>query len=154
MLYEVKPRMPSAPKARPTRKPAAQTRAATNVANLPARSPGNATPPPQKASWTFLTNHSHVLLLIAREPESRMRDLAEQIGITERAVQRIIDELAEGGYLAITKQGRRNAYAVQGEPHLRHPVEAARTVGDLIRMVNDGDHGDKSATRNRHSRNP
>jgi len=90
----------------------------------------------QKAAWTFLTNHSHVLLLIARDPEIRMRDLAERIGITERAVQRIIDELREGGYLTITRQGRRNLYQVCGEPHLRHPVEAARTVGDLIRMVN------------------
>jgi predicted ArsR family transcriptional regulator len=90
----------------------------------------------QKANWTFLTNHSHVLLLIARDPEIRMRDLADHVGITERAVQRIIDELREGGYLSITRQGRRNVYAVSDKPHLRHPVEAARTVGDLIRMVN------------------
>ncbi len=91
---------------------------------------------PNKATWTFLTNHSHVLLLIARHPESRMRDLAEQVGITERAVQRIIDELEQGGYVTISKQGRRNVYTVCGEPHLRHPVEAAKTVGDLIHMVN------------------
>ena len=89
-----------------------------------------------RPGWTFLTNHSHVLLLIARDPETRMRDLADRVGITERAVQRIIDELREGGYLTITRQGRRNLYEVRGEPHLRHPVEAARTVGDLIRMVN------------------
>lgn len=106
------------------------------TSQLPGLSPGSAPAKPNKAPWTFLTNHSHVLLLIARTPESRMRDLAEQIGITERAVQRIIDELEQGGYLTIAKQGRRNVYTVRGEPHLRHPVEAARTVGDLIRMVN------------------
>lgn len=102
--------------------------------------------PQSRSGWTFLTNHSHVLLLIARNPESRMRDLADRVGITERAVQRIIEELAEGGYVTITKQGRRNMYNVRGDHHLRHPVEAARTVGDLIRMVNgetdasSGDH--------------
>jgi DNA-binding transcriptional ArsR family regulator len=105
--------------------------AASNPGSLPVS--GSSQP---RTAWTFLTNHSHVLLLIAREPESRMRDLAERVGITERAVQRIIDELAEGGYIAISKQGRRNVYTVHGDHHLRHPVEAARTVGDLIRMVN------------------
>lgn len=108
----------------------------TAASQPPVRSPGANQAVPRKAPWTFLTNHSHVLLLIARTPESRMRDLAEQVGITERAVQRIIDELEQGGYLTVAKQGRRNVYTVRGEPHLRHPVEAARTVGDLIRMVN------------------
>jgi predicted transcriptional regulator len=88
-----------------------------------------------KAAWTFLTNHSHVLLLIVRDPEMRMRDLAAQVGITERAVQRIIDELERGGYITIDKQGRRNHYRVVQGQHLRHPVEAQRTVGDLVRMV-------------------
>lgn len=124
--------MPSAT-ANPNRKKALPRQ----TVSQPAISPSG---PTQAASnkipWTFLTNHSHVLLLIARQPESRMRDLAEQVGITERAVQRIIEELEQGGYVTIAKQGRRNVYTVWGEPHLRHPVEAARTVGDLIRMVN------------------
>lgn len=88
-----------------------------------------------KVAWTFLTNHSHVLLLIVRDPEMRMRDLASEVGITERAVQRIIDELERGGYITIDKQGRRNHYRVMQGLHLRHPVEAQRTVGDLVRMV-------------------
>lgn len=88
-----------------------------------------------KPAWTFLTNHSHVLLLIAHDPEMRMRDLAAQVGITERAVQRIIDELERGGYITVDKQGRRNRYEVVQGLHLRHPVEAQRTVGDLVRMV-------------------
>lgn len=88
-----------------------------------------------KAAWTFLTNHSHVLLLIVRDAEMRMRDLAAEVGITERAVQRIIDELERGGYITIDKQGRRNHYRIAQGQHLRHPVEAQRTVGDLVRMV-------------------
>ena len=121
---------------KPDRKSAPRLRAQASPPQTQASAPQTSQPAQQKATWTFLTNHSHVLLLIARNPETRMRDLAEAVGITERAVQRIIDELREGGYLTITRQGRRNVYAVRGEPHLRHPVEAARTVGDLIRMVN------------------
>ncbi len=132
---EVKPPMPSRPQ-NPARKSATQPRAHAPAATPPAAARQSSQPVQQKTTWTFLTNHSHVLLLIARDPETRMRDLADRVGITERAVQRIIDELREGGYLTITRQGRRNLYEVRGEPHLRHPVEAARTVGDLIRMVN------------------
>lgn len=153
MIHESKTRMPSARTSRPARNVAALPRAATSAANLPAASLERPAPAPRKAPWTFLTNHSHVLLLIAREPESRMRDLAGRVGITERAVQRIIDELAEGGYLSITKRGRRNVYAVCGEPHLRHPVEEARTVGDLIRMVNGSGPDDAGTPRNRQNRN-
>ena|SRR5579875_3363623 len=90
-----------------------------------------------KTPWTFLTNHSHVLLLIARDPESRMRDVAHQVGITERAVQRIVDDLAEYGVLSVVKRGRRNTYTINMRLPLRHPVENRRKVGDLIRMVND-----------------
>lgn len=89
-----------------------------------------------KSAWTFLTNHSHVLLLIAKEPEIRMRELADKVGITERAVQRIVDDLVTGGYLTVEKQGRRNRYEVVVGQHLRHAVENSRTIGELIRMVN------------------
>lgn len=121
---------------KPVRKSAPKPRTRPLAAIPQAQMRQTPQPAQQKAAWTFLTNHSHVLLLIARDPEIRMRDLAERVGITERAVQRIIDELREGGYLTITRQGRRNVYTIRGEPHLRHPVEEARTVGDLIRMVN------------------
>jgi len=89
------------------------------------------TPP----GWTFLTNHAHVLLLVAREPESRIRDLAEGVGITERAVQRILSELEEAGYLVKSKEGRRNSYEVRTDRPLRHPVERHQSVGALIALV-------------------
>jgi len=90
------------------------------------------------SGWTFLSNYSHVLLLIAAHPETRMRDLAEQVGITERAVHRIVDELSHAGYVKIFKLGRRNRYEVQPEMRLRHPSEAHRNIGELIRFVQLG----------------
>ncbi len=86
-------------------------------------------------SWTFLTNHSHVLICIAADPEARMRDIAEKVGITERAVQRIIEELTEGGYLEVEKQGRRNTYVVKARKPLRHPVEAHVQLERLLAIV-------------------
>ena len=88
-----------------------------------------------KTGFTFLTNHSHVLLLIAANPEMRMREMAVTVGITERAVQRIIDELSTTGYLTVTKDGRRNRYAVSKDKPLRHTVEGHCTIGELIQFV-------------------
>lgn len=95
--------------------------------------------PPQAATaaWTFLTNHAHVLLLIARDPEIRLRDVAEQVGITERAVQRIIADLEAGRYIERERWGRRNRYHVDPKLPLRHPVEAHRTVGALMGLILD-----------------
>ena len=88
-----------------------------------------------KAGFTFLTNHAHVLLLIAVNPEMRMREMAISVGITERAVQRIIEELGTAGYLIVTKDGRRNRYSVMKDRPLRHPVEGHCTIGELIQFV-------------------
>ncbi len=85
--------------------------------------------------WTFLTNHAHVLLSLARDPDLRLRDLADLVGITERAVQRIVSDLVHEGYLEIRKEGRRNNYAVRPECGLRHPVESNATVADLFALV-------------------
>jgi len=85
-------------------------------------------------SWHFLTNHSHVLLCISEDPDITVRDVALQVGITERAVMRIIGELDDGGVLDRTREGRRNHYEINEDLHLRHPVEDHCTVGDLIRM--------------------
>ena len=86
-------------------------------------------------AWTFLTNHAHVLLCIAREPEVRMRDVAQLVGITERAVQRIVAELEEAGYLERIRQGRRNRYQVRTDLPLRHPIERHERVSSLIDLV-------------------
>ena len=91
-----------------------------------------------EAAWTFLTNHAHVLLLLSKDPEMRMRDAAAAVGITERAVQRIVDDLSAAGYLSIEKDGRRNRYTVHAGMPLRHPVEAHCSVGGLIRFVHSG----------------
>lgn len=89
----------------------------------------------EKAHWTFLSNHSHVLICLARDPEQRMRDVADQVGITERAVQRIVKELCEAGVLHTRKAGRRNAYHIEKNIPLRHPLESHRTVNDLLKAV-------------------
>lgn len=87
------------------------------------------------AEWTFLTNHSHVLVCLADDPELRIRDIAERVGITERATQRIVAELAASGYLEKERDGRRNRYRVVTDRPLRHPVEGTHTVGELLRAV-------------------
>ena len=89
----------------------------------------------EKPGWTFLTNHSHVLLCIAADPEIRGRDIAERVGITERSAQSIIADLVEGGYLTREKVGRRNHYEVHAGKPLRHPVERDHHVVELLRLV-------------------
>lgn len=87
--------------------------------------------------WTFLTNHSHVLVCIAQDPDARGRDIAERVGISERAVQAIIGDLVEGGYVTRERIGRRNHYTIDTAGRLRHPVEEGHTVGDLLAMLDD-----------------
>jgi DNA-binding transcriptional ArsR family regulator len=86
-------------------------------------------------AWTFLTNHSHVLICLARGEAPTARELSIHIGITERAVQVILAELTEAGYLIKQKDGRRNVYTVNLRGRLRHPLEAHHTVGDLIAVL-------------------
>ncbi len=90
---------------------------------------------PTSTGWTFLTNHAHVLVVLARRPELLLREVAEVVGITERAAQRIVHDLAAGGYLRITRTGRRNRYRIGGRRRLRHPVEADTTVQDLLNLL-------------------
>lgn len=85
--------------------------------------------------WTFLSNHAHVLLCVARDSDVRVRDVADEVGITERAVQRILGELEIAGVLQRERRGRRNHYEVDPSVPLRHPLEAHRTVGDLLRVL-------------------
>ena len=87
-------------------------------------------------SWTFLTNHAHVLMCLAKNPSERIRDLAVEVGITERAVQRIIVELEADGYLEHIRDGRRNVYEVFSRKPLRHDIEKHRQVHALIKLIN------------------
>ena len=91
----------------------------------------------KESNWTFLTNHSHVLLCLAKDSSMRIRDLAIDVGITERAVQRILVELVEDGFLEKTKEGRRNVYSLSTNKPLKHPVEAHKNVRDLINLIYD-----------------
>lgn len=84
--------------------------------------------------WTFLTNHSHVLICLAQDNEMRLRDVALKVGITERAVQRIVTELEEGGVLTRNRDGRRNTYMINPDIALRHPIEAHHTVAAIIAL--------------------
>jgi hypothetical protein len=85
--------------------------------------------------WTFLSNHAHVLLCIAENPEVLLREVAERVGITERAVQRIVADLEEGEYLSRTRKGRRNRYEVHADRPLRHSVESHNDVGVLLGLI-------------------
>ena len=86
-------------------------------------------------SWTFLTNHAHVLICIAEQPDVRIRDIAVRVGITERAAQRIVADLAEAGYVVRKRVGRRNEYEVNKDVPLRHPLQADRSVGAIVRAL-------------------
>jgi DNA-binding MarR family transcriptional regulator len=96
----------------------------------------------ETASWTFLTNHGHVLICIARDPGIRLRDVADRVGITERAVQSIVADLEEAGYLARTRVGRRNRYELQPDKPLRHSVESEHTVAELLDALVETDRED------------
>ncbi len=88
-------------------------------------------------SWTFLTNHAHVMVALSRDPDLRQRDLSYVVGITPGAVQRILDDLENAGYLRREKVGRRNHYEIIDDTPLRHPLEGNHTVGELLDMLHD-----------------
>ncbi|MFC4453885.1 winged helix-turn-helix domain-containing protein [Deinococcus sonorensis] len=95
----------------------------------------SSTPSSGPASWTFLTNHAHVLVCLVQSPDATLREVAVRVGITERAVQRILRDLEETGILRRERVGRRNTYTVIGTSPLRHPLEAHRSVQDLLDLV-------------------
>jgi len=88
-------------------------------------------------AWTFLSNHTHVLICIARDPDCRVRDIAEQVGITDRAVMRILAELEEEGFIEHEKVGRRNHYRINLEGQLRHPLEEGKALRQLLNNLVD-----------------
>ena len=92
-------------------------------------------------TWTFLTNHSHVLLAIWNAPNVKIREISQLVGVTERAVLRIVRELVDAGFVSIEKVGRENRYSVTPDIPLRHPLEQHRTVSDLLELLSaDGIH--------------
>ena len=100
--------------------------------------------------WTFLSNHAHVLLCIAKEPEVRLREVAHRVGITERAVQRIVADLEEGDYLSRSRVGRRNRYEVHLDRPMRHQVASHLEVGVLLNLIlrpDQPDPGDPERSR-------
>ena len=87
--------------------------------------------------WTFLSNHAHVLVCLAQYPDARLRDVALSVGITERAVQKIVSDLEEAGVIVRERAGRRNSYRLRLDVPLRHALESHKTVGTLLSLVLD-----------------
>ncbi len=88
-----------------------------------------------RTGWTFLTNHAHVLLALTRDPSARVRDLAQAVGITERAVHQILADLESGAVIVRVRTGRRNTYSVNPNASLRHPMEANHRVAKLLELA-------------------
>src|SRR5579884_3263166 len=89
----------------------------------------------EPSGWTFLTNHALVLVLLARYPSIVLREVAAQIGITERAVQRIIHELDQEGFIIRDRVGRQNYYQVRGDKNLRHPISKHCMVQEILDVI-------------------
>ena len=88
-----------------------------------------------ESEWTFLTNHAHVLLVIASDPTLRLRDIGDLVGITERTTVGIISDLEAAGYVRREKEGRRNRYVLDRSRPLRHPRESHHRVGELLEAI-------------------
>jgi predicted transcriptional regulator len=95
-------------------------------------------PVSERPPWSFLTNHAQVLACIARDPGIRLRDIGDTVGITERAVHRIVDELEAAGYLSRERRGRRNHYTVRPHLPLPDPLARGQKVGDLLKILTEG----------------
>ncbi|MFD7046411.1 helix-turn-helix transcriptional regulator [Streptomyces mirabilis] len=102
--------------------------------------------PESHTGWTFLTNHARVLAAIAEDRTTRIRDIAARCQLTERAVQKIISDLEEDGYLTHTRQGRSNEYRIEEGTNLRHPADSGPTVADLLALLvqHDAEHGSRN----------
>lgn len=91
--------------------------------------------PDGEKPWHFLSNHTQVLLTIARDPEVRLRDVAVMVGVTERTAQRIVADLLEAGYLQRERVGRRNRYTIDPSVKMRHPAQVDHGVGELLDLL-------------------
>lgn len=88
-------------------------------------------------TWTFFSNYAHVLICLTHNPQPTARQIAYQVGITERAVQRILSRLITAGVASVTKKGRRNYYKIDLDQRLRHPLEAHQTIGEFIKLIDN-----------------
>lgn len=95
----------------------------------------SSTSPSHSSKWTFLTNHFHIIVSLSRQPYSRIRDLSDEVGITQRAVQRILAELVADKVLKITKEGRRNFYTINRKKRLKHSLESKHSIGELLDIL-------------------
>jgi DNA-binding IclR family transcriptional regulator len=86
-------------------------------------------------TWTFLTNHAQVLLCLSGTPDVRLRDVAEHVGITERATQRILADLVQAGYVKVERVGRRNRYTIDREHAMRHSAQVGLEIGALLEAL-------------------
>ena len=92
-------------------------------------------PPGEPSNWSFLTNHARVLVCIAQDPGIRLRDIGEKVGITERAAHRIVNDLAEAGYISRERHGRRNHYTVELDLPVPDPLARRQRIGDLLDVL-------------------
>ncbi|MGD2129749.1 MAG: winged helix-turn-helix domain-containing protein [Lysobacterales bacterium] len=91
------------------------------------------------SDWTFFSNYGHVLVCLSKNREARLRDVASDVGITERAVQKIVRDLQDAGYVTVTKQGRCNRYSINRRKSLRHGLESHCSVGRLLGLLTEGE---------------
>lgn len=91
--------------------------------------------PEPGSGWNFFSNYAHVLVCLAGNPNARLRDVADRVGVTERTALRLVTELEEADLLKRVKEGRRNRYLINTLAHLRHPIESHCTVGELLATI-------------------
>ena len=88
-----------------------------------------------RRTWRFLSNHTQVLLILHRDQNARLRDIADQVGITERAAQRIVSDLIDSGYVESERIGRRNHYRINTDAAMRHPAQDGHDIGELLNFL-------------------
>ena len=102
-----------------------------------------------RADWNFFSNYAHVLVCLAENPDARLRDVAERVGITERTALRLVTQLEEASILMRVKEGRRNSYVIDTDERLRHPIESHCTVGELLVTILSPENFKKLTQRSR-----
>jgi DNA-binding HxlR family transcriptional regulator len=135
----------AAPPPKTAKSPAKQAPSA--IESLEAEASSARSRPEPRHRWTFLTNHSHVLILLYTEPDLVLREIAARVGITERAIQQILTDLEAEDFIEREKIGRRNHYRVKPDHYLRHPIESHCKVADLLSLIVNHPDAKKNAAR-------